>query len=232
MSLTLTLSNNTSILEANFFPPLNLEGSYDIGLISFLSYNSIPNIDLTNNKFHFGDSQQIEIPIGSYEILDIAKVINEQIRKKYPKDEAVLTLTINENTLNCVVNCTKRINFKKQRNIGSLIGFINCHVDSNTDTESNAPVNISKINAIRVECNITSSSYLNGSRDHIIHEFFPNCRSGYKIVEIPKNIIYLPIAVQTIDYLSLRLVDQNNKLVDFRGEEITIRVHLKKNVNI
>lgn len=232
MSFTLTLSNTSSTLETNFFPPLNLEGSYEIGLISFLSYNSIPNIDLSNNRFHFGENKYIEIPIGTYEIVDIAEVINNQIKKKYTKDEAVLTISINENTLNCIVKCTKRINFKKHRNIGSLLGFINCYVEPNIETESNSLVNISKINSIRIQCNITASSFLNGARDHIIHEFFPNCKIGYKIMEIPKNIIYLPVAVRTIDYISLKIVDQNNNLVDFRGEEITIRVHLKKNVNI
>lgn len=228
MSLTLTVSNNSSILEANFFPPLILDGSYEIGLVSFLSYNTVPNVDLTNNRFHYTDNKFIDIPVGSYEIIDIAKTINEEIHRKYAKDDAILTITINENTLNCVVNCTKRINFKKHRNIGALLGFINCFVEANVNTESNAPVNISKINAIRVDCNITSSSYLNGSREHVIHEFFPNVRAGYKIVEIPKNIIYLPVAVRSIDHLRLQIVDENKNLVDFRGETITIRVHLKK----
>lgn len=228
MSLTLTVSNNSSILEANFFPPLILDGSYEIGLVSFLSYNTVPNVDLTNNRFHYTDNKFIDIPVGSYEIIDIAKTINEEIHRKYAKDDAILTITINENTLNCVVNCTKRINFKKHRNIGALLGFINCFVEPNVNTESNAPVNISKINAIRVDCNITSSSYLNGSREHVIHEFFPNVRAGYKIVEIPKNIIYLPVAVRSIDHLRLQIVDENKNLVDFRGETITIRVHLKK----
>lgn len=232
MSLTLTVSNNSSVLEANFFPPLVLDGSYDIGLVSFLSFNTIPNVDYSNCRFHYTDSKFIDIPIGSYEIVDIAKVINEQINKKYTKDDAILTIDINENTMNCVLTCTKRINFKKHRSIGSLLGFINCFVEANVSTESNSPVNISKINAIRVECNITSSSYLNGAREHVIHEFFPNVKPGYKIVEIPKNIIYLPVAVQTIDHLSLQIVDENKKLVNFQGETITIRVHLKKNVNI
>lgn len=32
----------------------------------------------------------------------------------------------------------------------------------------------------------------------------------------------------SLDNISLKIVDQNNNLVDFRGEVITVRLHLKK----
>lgn len=228
MSLSITLSNTSSVLEAHFFPPIILEGNYEIGLISFLSYNSIPNIDITNNRFHFDGEKYIEIPIGSYEIVDIDKTINAEIKKKYKNDETQLRISINDNTLTCKVHCTKQVYFNKYRSIGSLLGFINCEAAANTDLESNAPINIMKVNSIRVECNIASSSFLNGQPDHSIHDFFPNCRIGYKIIEIPKNIIYSSVTAQSIDYLNLKIVDQSSRLIDFRGEIITIRVHLRK----
>ena len=42
------------------------------------------------------------------------------------------------------------------------------------------------------------------------------------------QVIYLPImAERTIDYIQFHLVHQEGRLVDFRGKEIWLRVHIK-----
>lgn len=86
------------------------------------------------------------------------------------------------------------------------------------------------MNAIRVECNLTSGAYINNRLIHTIHEFFPTVSPGYKIVEVPKNVIYLPVTVEEIHMLNIRIVDQDGHLVNFRGETITIRIHIKKDI--
>ena len=63
---------------------------------------------------------------------------------------------------------------------------------------------------------------------HMIHEFFPAVPPGYKIIEIPSQVIYLPVTVKSIDHLQLRIVDQKVDLIYFRGETITIRLHIKE----
>ncbi|XP_065368788.1 uncharacterized protein LOC135961222 [Calliphora vicina] len=77
MSITLTLNGNSSILTANYFPPIALEEDYECSLIDFHTYNSIPNVDEDNNLFHIGDNI-IEIPIGSYELEDIADYLESE----------------------------------------------------------------------------------------------------------------------------------------------------------
>jgi len=42
---------------------------------------------------------------------------------------------------------------------------------------------------------------------------------------MPAQIIYLSIA-RSITDLMIRNVDQNGRLLDFRGEEITVRLHV------
>lgn len=88
-------------------------------------------------------------------------------------------------------------------------------------------VNILAVNAIHVECNITTGAYMNEQRVHTIHEFFPVVPPGYKITELPTHVIYHPLTVQTISYLQLRIIDQDGLLVNFRGEVITVRLHIK-----
>lgn len=54
-SITLTLTGNLSQLEAEYFPSIDLsDGDYVCGLIDFQTFNSIPNVDETNDLFYFG----------------------------------------------------------------------------------------------------------------------------------------------------------------------------------
>ena len=52
-SLKLTLSRTSSILETHYFPPIKLSPTknYALGLVEFLTFNSIPNVDIGQNKF-------------------------------------------------------------------------------------------------------------------------------------------------------------------------------------
>ena len=51
---------------------------------------------------------------------------------------------------------------------------------------------------------------------------------GQKILEAPLNLIYLPVTVDVISTLSVCLTNQHGKLLDLRGEELTIRLHLRQ----
>lgn len=79
-SFTLTLSGTTSILEAEYFPPIELtpKKNYVLGLVQLLTCNSIPNIDKRNNKFYVGE-RVITIPTGTYEIEDIQEFLKNEL---------------------------------------------------------------------------------------------------------------------------------------------------------
>lgn len=219
-SFTLTLSGTSSVLEAQYYPPIELsrEKNYVVGLVELLTSNSIPNIDSRNNKFYFGDESVIHIPTGSYEIEDI---------EKYLRTVVSISIKPNNSELCCEIECNTRINFIPEDSIGRLLGFSPQILEPNMIHKSDVPVTILKVNALRVECNITTGAYLNNQQVHTIHEFFPGVPPGYKIIEAPSHVIYLPVAVQAIHNLQLKIVDQDGELVNFRGEVITIRLHVK-----
>ncbi|EZA56788.1 hypothetical protein X777_03209, partial [Ooceraea biroi] len=77
MSLTLTLTGRSSILAVNYFPSIDLsDGDYELGLMDFETYHTIPNVNASNNKFYFGeDDAEITILEGSYELRDINKFL-------------------------------------------------------------------------------------------------------------------------------------------------------------
>ena len=223
MALTLTLSGETSYLTAEYFPPLYLNRDYVCGLVDFQTYNSIPNVDKRNNLFHIGE-HEIEIPVGSYEIDDIAFLISKTLLMQ--NSTAKVRIEANNNTLKAEVESNKTIYFDRPRSIGTLLGFSKRVLERGKTHMSDLAVDINKVNVIRIECNIIVGSYFNNTPVHTIHEFSPEAGAGYKIIEVPKNVIYLPVNVKQITSLSLRIVDQDGDLINFRGETITIRLHL------
>lgn len=229
--MSIVLNGNSSTLSCDFFPPIDLtDGQWEIGLIDLSVYNSIPNIeDGINNKLYLGRDENdnhevtVSIPTGSYEIEDIEKYIKSQL-----PPEIAFSLKPNNNTLKAEIKCSKVINFK-DGSIGKLLGFNNGDLSANRKHESVLPVDIIKVNVIRVACNIVTGSFQNGKESHNIHEFYPQVPPGYKIVEIPTTVIYLPVNVKTVHNITVSLRDQNEAPINFRDESVSVRLHLRRN---
>lgn len=232
MSLVFTFTGAQSELTNIHFPTLTLDGEYVCGLVDFHVFNSIPNIDERNNVFHIGN-HVIKIPTGSYELDDISQYVTEQLKKLDPQAE--LIIEANNNTMKTVISTNRYIHFETTNSIASLLGFkrklLKTPVSKNETKvfvfESNQPIDIMSVNMIRVLCNIISSSYLNNKLVHDLHEFPIDVEPGYKIIERPSNVIYLPVTVNEINTVTIRVEDERGELINFRGETITVRIHLK-----
>lgn len=226
MSFAFTITSNTSVLEVTYSPAIELDGNYEIGLLLLETFNSIPNITKKNNQFYYNNKDKpIEIPEGSYEISDLSQYIKKKILEE--DKEAEFILSGNSNTLKSEIYCTYDIDFTKPNNIASVLGFEGLYEAKKFATSQN-PVSIIKVNTIQVICNISSGSYTNNQLSHSIYEFGLNVSPGYRISIAPNKVIYFPITTKTLSHLSLRLVDQNNEEVDFRGEPVVIRVHIRR----
>lgn len=218
MSLTLTLTGHSSILESTYFPTINLEGGdWEIGLLNLETFNSIPNIKdgviTTNNQFH-------HLPEGSYEVEDIEKWIKETVGED-------VSIKANRNTLKTEIISKHR--FRLNKELCDLLGFeATTTIEPDTKYVSLFPANISKVNVVRINCNVAQGSYLNGKPTHTLHEFFPSVPPGYRIIEVPFTVIYHAINTTQIKTLTLELLDQCDQHVNFRGEAITVRLHLRR----
>ena len=69
---------------------------------------------------------------------------------------------------------------------------------------------------------------MRGTHAPVAYNFSLNAAPGQKIQETSHNLIYLPVTVDVVSTLSMWLTDQNGKLLDLRGEELTIRFHLRE----
>jgi hypothetical protein len=203
-------------------------GTWVLGLIGFEAYNTVPNIDKTNNLFYYYKSgnphlQKLKIPEGAYDIEDIERVIQERLPK-----EVTFTLTDNPNTQQCTIHSNVTIDFSHPNSLQKLLGFRDKQLKADKTHTSEYPIQINRVNSIRVHCSVTTGSFENGRPSHIIYEFFPNVPPGYKITIEPQHPIYLPINVREIDTVTVSVTDQNNHLLNFRGDIVNIRLHLKR----
>src|SRR5438093_13067582 len=91
LSRTITLVSKTSSFETNFPVPLKLDPSrkYEAALTYFSAYNTIFNVDDTNNKFIYSVDparadngttwKTIKLPNGAYEINQINDEVKRQV---------------------------------------------------------------------------------------------------------------------------------------------------------
>ena len=229
----IVLTGVGSKLETTFSPPLDLHVGckYEIALASFESYYSFPNIDASNNKFKVLIKGKkwvdIEIPIGSYELSDINQETQRQIISADGAKDDVQFIP-NMNTLKCLLILKKgvQVDMRGETSIRTVLGF-EAKVYKDARNESESTVDIMKVNSIFVHCNIINSSYVNGIQKPVIYSFFPACLPGEKIIEKPNTLIYLPISLDVIPYMTSWITDQNNKLIDLRSEKLTLKFHVR-----
>ena len=228
-----SLSGVSPSISCDIFPPIDLrDGEYEIGLVDLTTYNSIPNIEKgINDKFYYGENGVITIDEGSYELEELVDHINSKIG-----GSTFFTVTANKNTLKAEMKCVEDVHFEKENSIGQLLGFkkqvYKAEVEGKSKKHiSENVINIITVNTIRVECNIARGSFENGREGHVLHEFYPTVGTGYKIVEVPNTIIYLPVNVQRINNLTVTLRDQNGRALNLRKEILSLRLHLRKRIN-
>lgn len=223
MSHTFTLKGTSHVLSVDYYPPieLNPKSEYALGLIGLHTYNSIPNID-KNNKFYYDKNKVVTIPVGSYEITDIEEYLQSVLSKD------AISLKPNNNTLRCEIQSKFVIDFTHKDSIANTLGFSSKVLPANVKHVSDLPVKIIKVVTIRVECNITTAAYYGTSLAHTLFEFAPQAAPGYSINIHPQHVIYLPVFTKQIDNITLTILDQDGEPVNFRGEEIIIRLELRK----
>jgi hypothetical protein len=249
-SNTFTLTGNSSKLCCSIFPEVVLDDrfEYTCALLELTTYHSIPNVNESNNKFCFYATKEdgkykasdgegltyiksINIDVGSYEADEILRYI-----KRYMNAYGFsLDYTVDKNTFKLKIKCSTAIYVGDQYSdnvMRKIFGFAKNEASIlpiDTEVEASDIIKIANQDVVRVECNIVSGSYVNGKSSHTIYEFATQkVDVGYKIIERPRNLIYMPVTTNRLNYIEITLADQNGEPIDFRGETVTCRIHVKK----
>ena len=239
-SFQIIVSGNESSFHTMFNPNIELpkDKVYEIALVNLETYYSFPNIDETNNVFVYspnnGNSwEKIKIPVGSYEIEDLNNTIQFEMKKRGHYDqinnEYYINISANSNTLKSVLIIEQgyQVDFNQRNSLSKVLGFTGAKYEEGFHESENV-VNILTINSILVNIDIISGSYVNGTTKSTIYSFFPKVSPGYKIIESPVNLVYLPITLDTIDNLNVSITDLDNHLLNLRNEKLTIRIHIRE----
>jgi hypothetical protein len=184
----------------------------------------------SNEKNKTNKKVVIKFDEGSYEIRDIENHIRKELKiDKDPNADQIFSLKPNNNTLRCEIYSDKyAVDFEPEDSFGRTLGFSNKFLESKNLHKSDLPVDIIKVHTIHLDCNITSGAFYNDRPSHTIYEFPVRVDPGFAIDEEPNHLIYLPINRTEISTLTIDVLDQNFEPVNFRGEEIIIRLEIKK----
>ena len=232
MSHYIIQSDKNSKVSTDFAPNLELDGPYEIALHSLESYYSFPNIDEKNNKINVTINgahwYNLTFAVGCYELDDINDELQRMIVLIGGKKNDIV-LEPNRNTFQSIMTIMDnvQVNFAIPNSIRTVLGF-DAQVYKKGRHLSEHTVNIMSVNSIFVHTNIIGSTYVNGSESPVIYSFFPMVPPGAKIVVEPRVLIYLPVSISVISRLTSWLTDQNNQPLNLRGEELTIKYHLRK----
>jgi hypothetical protein len=253
---TIVLTNNSANFRTCLSPFIRLDRNknYEAALLSIDLYNSIPNVTEKNNKFQYSTDEgrtwkTITLPTGSYEVAQIETEIQKQmiINDDYNKsnNEFYINIIPNVSELKSVIEITNdkyRVKLDnddagQSNSILKTLGFQaqpnNVLILSSGSNQSQNIVNITNINSVLVNVDLTSGSYVNSNQSSAIYSFDPNrVPPGFKLNERPNPIIYYPIHRSVIDSISVWLTDQDNNSIDIRGEKITIRLVIREVENI
>jgi len=216
-------------------------------LVNLETYYSFPNLSDENNVFRYspsfvevsgrGDEDdstrqrqwvEVQIPECSYDLIDIMETIKNVMKRNGHNDDAV-KISANTNTLKSVLEISNdfQVDFRARNSISSVLGFRN-QVYEEGIHESDSVVNILSINSILVNVDVIGGSYVNGRTQNTIYSFFPNVSPSYKIVENPRNLVYLPVILDKINKMETVVTNQNGRQLNLRGENLTIRYHLRE----
>ena len=239
-SFQVIVSGDKSSFNTLFNPKIELDKKkvYEIALVNLETYYSFPNIDDSNNIFVYSHDQgqtwtKIKIPTGSYEIDDLNQTIRFEMEKVGHYDEvnneSYINIAANSNTLKSILIIGQgyQVDFNQQNNLSKVLGFTGQKYGEGFH-ESEKPVNILSINSILVNIDIIDGSYVNGKTKNTIYSFFPDVSPGFKIIESPVNLVYLPILPYTIQNLNLSITDQDENILNLRGEKLTARFHIRE----
>ena len=236
-------SRNTSF-NCRFPTPLKLNPSrnYEIALHYISTSNHMTNITEKNNKFIYSHDNgktwtTIAFEKGAYEMKQIDEEIKRQMAANKHYDDKVsppnyfINIGVNLSTFKAfidITNPTFKVNFQEKNTIRDLLGFKSKIISQGHNISDNT-VEITKSSAILLHCDLVSGSYINGVESNLLYSF-PSylVQVGYKINVFSSNMIYLPTNRKVISNIHFKLTDEDFNILDLKGEEIVIAVHIRQ----
>lgn len=248
--MTVHLLSKTSDIITKFQNPIKLDHNknYKCALKYFSVFNNIQNITENNNELRYklapGKWQLLKIPPGAYDVKDLSAYIISKIGNHFsfiadkPTSKVILKISKEAKDVEDI-----GIDFRYSKSFRELLGFSNDLFIHNKDpktkdiefiAEHHPKIDLDK-SMINITADFINNGFIQNNNDNLIHNSnilfsIPTFTVpvGYKIIESPTNPEYLPITCNTLNQIRLQVVDEENNLYDFRGDDIVIKLHIKQ----
>ena len=240
MTKVLVLAGDKNPLKVSFFPPLDLETEYELGLLSVHGRNVAPNITRANNCFHYDQEKQISVPPGYYTIPELSECLDRLLIQAHPTkiEDATHRKQMNHNlvrlTWNSVIErlellCCFRVDPKMVPfNLVKALGFeevIPAYKKTIAENEMKFYLN----GLMRVNCDVVKGCYYNGEPTQTVHEFSCTASPGARFEEKPPVVSYFPVCERSsLSEVRATLCNQQNDPLNLRDQLLVVRLHLRR----
>jgi len=101
---------------------------------------------------------------------------------------------------------------------------------SNTWNWSSDVIHVFSVTNIGVTVSCCEGDYRNGQTSHVVYQFTPGVAPGYRLTETATTVTYHPVITDRLDEITVQVIDQDGRLVNFRDELISIRLHFRRRI--
>lgn len=207
--MIIKLTGTQSVLKLSFQYNF-LNDDFHVALVSFHATNLIPNVTNKNNILYLGDAEY-SIPVGQYTIDSMKNYLQRTYKINIKDDEVKNRITFEDNKL---------INYEKDNNLCKFLGY---------------PDSVPKFMAVdtfNVHCNIASGQIVgdeNGlhKETDIISTFKVKSYFKEPMIYECRTPIYFPVQHARISTIEVKIMNENNELIDFGGALITVMLEIK-----
>ena len=225
-SNTSTISDETKsdcdyTLERTISIPANVD-CY-ISLTSFKFTNAFYNIDEHNNEFK-SDLFDINIIPGNYSIKQLTDNLNSQ--------QAYATFSYDTITYKITIECTSLDVYKSS--ILPVLGFLNEDFTFTTSVTSPYVFNLSGVNCLYIlldNITLANNSVIDNGLMKAIESIPISVTTGYSQVYNVNTTTHYKIYDSIIRHFKVKIVDENNNPVNFRGTDYYLCLHFSFSYN-
>ena len=246
--LNYELTNSDSVIRFDKVIELNPKRNYHFYLKMFSTYNTLFNIDETNNKFYYtidntvpanNNQPAIVLTPGAYSIDAINIKIQAKMKERghYNTTTGVanpyyVTITMDETTSKTVLSITNprySVDFSEPNTMRDILGFRPI-LYSGVENISEEIIKIVSVNNIYIHCDwVSSNSYLNGKMVNILYAIPAyTIGIGAKLAVSEINPLWLPLTRKSLDSIRFQIKDANGKLLNFNNEIISIQLVIQQ----
>ena len=173
-----------------------------------------------------------ELEPGIYSYRDIAEAVFYILQSEYPQSNSEILIRLDDITRKTklvVRTGIIAIRFDEKSFFNTILGFTpGWDYKHYNQYLSQKIVNLNSTNKIHLKGDCIDGSVVNGIREPILFSFVLDKPSGYKLFCQPQTIHFKKINKSVLNTKTFYSEDDNNKVVDFKGETLTFTLQMIK----